>query len=124
MSASLPQSIALAGLLWLLISGAIAIVVSSRRAGPPRLRAVLLPAVGAIGATTVVTWAGHALAGTRGVAVGVMLLLFAILALFARLHAVNRWRAVDAGDSPREPSRSVGVRSSLRLPLARGHSSR
>jgi len=106
-SASLPQSIALAGLLWLALLAAIAAVVTWRGADPTRIRTALLPGVSVIAVITLTTWAGAALAGTRGVAVGVMVLLFAIFGVFAHLHAMHRGRPVAAADNRLLPGRSA-----------------
>lgn len=107
MSTSLPQSMALAGLLWLALLVAASIVLACRRIDPARIRATLLPGLSVMAATTLTTWAGHAMAGPRGVAVGVMLLLFAIFAVFAHLHAIEWRRAAGAGDHLLEPGRPV-----------------
>lgn len=107
MSASLPQSMALAGLLWLVVMAAVAVLLTCRRIDPAQIRAVLLPGMSAIAAMILVTWTGHAVAGTRGVAVGAMVLLFAIFALFAYLRAIARSRAASTGHHPPEPIRPI-----------------
>jgi hypothetical protein len=98
---------ALAGVLWLVLLAGIAVVMTYRRIDLARIRAALLPGVSVIAATALMTWAGHAMAGPRGVAVGVMLLLFAIFAVFAHLHAIEWRRAAGAGDHLLEPGRPV-----------------